>query len=350
MNRQILTFDSSGTSCEAWHFTAEHDGLATATGRPVVVMAHGLGGTKDSGLEPFARAFAGAGLDVLLFDYRGFGGSAGEPRQVVSLDGQLADYRSAMRAAAALPGVDPNRIVLWGISLAGGHVLRAAADRPDVAAVVAVVPMVDGLAAAKHALASHSPADMLKATVRGIRGRASSAAGREPVMIPIVARPGEKGALTLPGALEDYRSIAGPTWRNEIRADVTLELGTRKPTAAAAKIKAPLLVQIEDFDASAPPYAAAKAAFKGKAEVRHYPGDHFDVFPGKPHHEAAVKHAVSFLTRHLTPTQLPLVAAPTTPLAEEVAQQPSRSQVDDGFETGASAPSSTNEAEEATHA
>ena len=64
-----------------------------------------------------------------------------------------------------------------------------------------------------------------------------------------------------------------------------------------------MLVQIADFDRSAPPYAAAKAAFKARAEVRHYPCDHFDVFPGKAWHEPAVEHATRFLVRHLTPAE-----------------------------------------------
>ncbi|GAA3522869.1 hypothetical protein GCM10022234_18780 [Aeromicrobium panaciterrae] len=51
----------------------------------------------------------------------------------------------------------------------------------------------------------------------------------------------------------------------------------------------------------APALAAAKAAFAAQVEVRHYPGDHFDLFSGKPFHEPAVKHAVSFLVRHLAP-------------------------------------------------
>ena len=67
--------------------------------------------------------------------------------------GQLEDYRAAMSAAARLPGVDPQRLVLWGVSLAGGHVISAAAGRDDVAAVVALTPLVDGLAAGRHALA-----------------------------------------------------------------------------------------------------------------------------------------------------------------------------------------------------
>ncbi|HRK45415.1 MAG TPA: alpha/beta hydrolase, partial [Nocardioides sp.] len=62
-------------------------------------MAHGLGGTKDSGLEPFASALAEAGLDVLAFDDRGFGASGGTPRQRVDLAGQVDAYRAAMTAA-----------------------------------------------------------------------------------------------------------------------------------------------------------------------------------------------------------------------------------------------------------
>jgi pimeloyl-ACP methyl ester carboxylesterase len=98
VKHEDLSFDSAGTECAAWHFTATGDALATPAGRPLVVMAHGLGGTKDSGLAPFAERLADAGLDVLAFDYRGFGASAGSPRQTVS--GAAARRRRA--AAGAL--------------------------------------------------------------------------------------------------------------------------------------------------------------------------------------------------------------------------------------------------------
>ena len=130
-----VVFESGGDDVHGWHFAGAGDTLDAGGGRPVVVMAHGLGGTKDSGLEPFADGLAKAGLDVLAFDYRGFGASKGEPRQRVDLDAQVEDYRAAMAAAASLPGVDRRRIVLWGVSLAGGHVLAAGAHRDDVAAV-----------------------------------------------------------------------------------------------------------------------------------------------------------------------------------------------------------------------
>ncbi|MEO9139024.1 MAG: alpha/beta fold hydrolase [Jatrophihabitans sp.] len=295
-----VSFTVAGTRCEGTHFPSRSDALASSIGRPVVVLAHGLGGTRDSGLDGFAEAFVAAGMDAFTFDYRGFGTSDGDDRQTVSLAGQVEDWMAAVDAAAQLPGVDSQRIVLWGVSLAGGHVLQVAAARDDIAAVIAVVPMVDGLAAMRHALAAHGALSLVRATATGLAARVRVRLGK-PTMLPVVGKPGQPGALTLPGAYEDFHSIAGPSWRNEVRADVGLELGTRAPARAAEKIKIPLLVQIADFDRSAPPRAAALAAFAGRAEVRHYPSDHFGLFPGQPFHRPAVQHAVYFLKRHLTP-------------------------------------------------
>ncbi|MBF4162247.1 alpha/beta hydrolase [Nocardioides acrostichi] len=297
MKHDELTFDSAGAACSAWHFTGEGSALATDSGRPVVVMAHGLGGTKDSGLAPFAEGLARAGLDVLAFDYRGFGTSEGTPRQRVRLEDQVADYRAAVEAARRLPGVDPARVVLWGVSLSGGHVLRVAAEREDVVAVVSMTPIVDGRAAARHALKHHSPGSMARAAADGLRSRVSARRGAGSVTMPIVAPPGRPGAMTLDGALESYLSIAGPTWVNEIDADVSFELGTRAPAKAAKQLTCPVLVQIADFDRSAPPHAAAKVAFSARAHVHHYPCDHFDVWPGQEWHETALRHQVAFLTR-----------------------------------------------------
>jgi pimeloyl-ACP methyl ester carboxylesterase len=294
-----VTFTSGGVDLDGWHFTGAGSAYDGPQGRPGVVMAHGLGGTKDSGLEPFASGLAEAGLDVLAFDYRGFGASGGTPRQRASMAGQVDDYRAAMAAAARLPGVDPARLVLWGVSLAGGHVLAAAAGRDDVAAVVSLTPLVDGRAAARLALKHHPAGAMLRSSGAGIRSRISTLRGGAPVMMPIVARPGEVGALALEGHYVAYLSLAGPTWRNEIDASVGLELGGHRPAKHAKALRCPLLVQITDFDRSAPPHASAKAAEAGRAEVRHYPCDHFDVWPGSDWFDPVLSHQLHFLRRHL---------------------------------------------------
>ena len=89
-------------------------------------MAHGLSGTRDASLEPYAKRFADAGFYVVLFDYRYLGASDGEPRQLDSIPRQLEDWK------LPLPLPDPagrrcRRIGLWGCSLSGGHVIVAAA-------------------------------------------------------------------------------------------------------------------------------------------------------------------------------------------------------------------------------
>jgi uncharacterized protein len=119
-----LSFDSGGVRCAAVHLRGQGDDFAARDGRrPCVVLGHGLGGTVDSGLLPFAERFAAAGIDALAFDYRYFGASDGEPRQLLSVPRQLEDYAAAIAYARSLEGVDPQRIVLWGSSYSGGHVV-----------------------------------------------------------------------------------------------------------------------------------------------------------------------------------------------------------------------------------
>ncbi|WP_019929107.1 alpha/beta fold hydrolase [Nocardia sp. BMG111209] len=301
-----LSFTSHGTTCDAWFFAPE----PRPGGVPAVVMAHGFGGTKDSGLVPFARALREAGLAALAFDYRGFGASEGEPRQRVSVAGQIDDYRAAVATAARQPGVDPGRIVLWGISMGAGHVLSIAAERSDIRAVVALVPLVSGPAAGRVALAQNGSAALARSAVTAARSGFAGRFGGRPTMIPLVGRPGSDAALTAPGYYEDYLALAGPTWRNEVDAAVGLELGGFRADRHADRIQAPVLMQIADFDRAAPPHAAAQAGFKARAEVRHYPCDHFGLFAGNPYFESAMRHQIRFLRRHVV--EPPVAAVGTT--------------------------------------
>lgn len=294
MSYREMFFTSRGTRCSAWHFQAGGD-----LSRPVVVMAHGFGGTKDSGLEPFAERLSAAGIDVFAFDYRGFGASDGQPRQTISLEGQLADFHSAIAAARELPGADPDRIALWGASMSGGHVLQVAGDRDDIAAVIALTPLTSGLAAGRAAMGERDVLTVLRWTATGARSKLSVARGGTATLMPIVGRPGEPGALTLSGAYERYLAMAGPTWRNEIDASVGMELGRMSVKAAVRRISCPVLVQIGDFDRFVPAGAVAKTAELARAQVHRYACDHFDVWPGNEWFDKTVEDQLAFLRRVL---------------------------------------------------
>src|SRR3954447_4825346 len=73
---------------------------------PCVVLAHGFGALKEGGLDAFAERFAAAGLAALVFDYRHFGESGGEPRNLIDVARQHGDWRAAIGHARALDGVE----------------------------------------------------------------------------------------------------------------------------------------------------------------------------------------------------------------------------------------------------
>jgi dienelactone hydrolase len=143
--RLDVAFSSAGDECRAWLFMPE------VQRPPLVILGHGLGGTREYGLEPYAQRFADAGIAALVFTYRHFGDSGGQPRQLLDIERQLADWAAALAYARNLDGIDRDRIALWGTSFGGGHVIEAAARDGAVAAVVSQCPFTDGLAATRAA-------------------------------------------------------------------------------------------------------------------------------------------------------------------------------------------------------
>jgi fermentation-respiration switch protein FrsA (DUF1100 family) len=296
-----VEFDSDGVRCAGFHLRGEGDAFADGDGRRAcVVLANGFGGTVDSGLEPYVERFAAAGIDALAFDYRHFGASEGQPRQLLSIERQLQDYAAAIAFARSLDGVDPDRIVVWGSSYAGGHAVPVAVADGRVAGVIAQVPAMDGLVTLINIARYAGPGHLAKLTLAGLRDLAASLRGRPPVMLPVVGPPGSIAAMTAPDSEAGYRSIAGATWSNEVLARIVLSTGTYRPGLQADRLPCPMLVQIADRDTIAPVKAAQDAAWRatGRAEVRTYPIGHFDIYTGEPF-ERAIADQLHFLRRHV---------------------------------------------------
>jgi pimeloyl-ACP methyl ester carboxylesterase len=263
-------------------------------------MAHGIGGTRDSSLLPFAEGFAEAGLDALLFDYRFFGDSTGEPRQLAWPPHHRDDYTAAVAFARRLDGVDPDRIVLWGTSWSGGHVVYVAADDPRIAAVICQSPDLDGVRTLREIARYASWGQLARITWEGLKDMAGAVRGEPPHMIPVVAPPGEVAAMASPDADAGYHAIAGPTWRNEVSARAVLAENLNRAITRMDRLTCPILVQIADRDTVAPPSQARAAAWraKGHVEVREYPCEHFDVYLGE-WRDRSLADQLHFLRRHL---------------------------------------------------
>ena len=291
--RDDLTFDSEGVRCAAWHYRPPVPAAST----PCVVIAHGFDGVREQCLDDYAERFAAAGMAALVFDYRRFGSSDGEPRQLFHNKSQLADWRAAIACARSLEGVDPGRIALWGTSTSGGHVVQLAAEDHGIAAVVAQVPLVDGLAQ----LLSTPLLQSLRLLWAGLKDQIRAILGLTLRPIPAAGRPGSLAAVTSPDALSGLARItpSTTTWLNETLARFTLTTAFYRPGRSARRVRCPLLVCLADGDRLIPPKPVLKmvrAAALG--ELRRYPVGHFSMYFGEAF-ERAVGHQTAFLSRCL---------------------------------------------------
>lgn len=287
---QSLTFPSAGLRCAATLYLPQ-----TGERHPLVVMAHGFAGTMQARLPAFAEVFAAAGLAVMIFDYRHFGASEGQPRHLLDIGKQLDDWRAAIAHARTLPAVDAQRMALWGTSFSGGHVLTLAAEMPTLRAVVAQVPFTDGLAQLGD------PLHALRLSARGLLDVGKSLLGLPPLTIGVVGKPGTLAAMTSPDAEPGYlRMVEGlADWRNEVAARIVLTLPLYRPISGVARIQAPVLYVIAQDDVVTPTKPARKAAARTpRAEVMTVPGGHFDPYVAPLFGQIAAAET-AFLRKHL---------------------------------------------------
>jgi len=305
-----LEFNSGSESCAAWLLRPEVEGkdeegeaVETDPGLvPVVVMAHGFTATRRESLIGFQERFAEAGIASLSFDYRGFGESSGSERQVLDIKRELEDVAAAIGFAGGLPGIDPERIALWGSSFGGGLTFETAAKltadgRAGLACAIAQVPFADGPAM----LGAVPPVTASRLTMKALADIRARRSGAPRVMIPAAGAPGSLAAMTSPDALAGFEAIktAESRHENRVAAAIVVEALKWRPGRKASKIECPILVQVANQDHDTPPGPAAKAAARAPlGEVRRYDCGHFDVYL-EPWFDQVVGDQVEFLKRNL---------------------------------------------------
>ncbi len=290
-----LFFDSGGVQCAAdlyWPDIVNED-------VPCVVMGHGGSATKRLGLVGYAHAFASRGMAALAFDYRHFGKSEGQPRQVIDVAEQQDDYRAAVRFTRTCEGIDADRVALWGTSLSGGHVLAVAATDPRIAAVVAQVPVIDGWHRGRT-IRQRLNREVIRRTgqftVAAIRDTVGALRGEAPHLVPVVAEPGHVAVFTEPEAKRAFDALGGEAvgWRNQLAPRFIWSL-PRYRKGTAESLHMPVLMCLADHDLQASSrFAAHIASLMPNVEIRHYPVGHFDVYVGSLRDEITSSQAAFF--------------------------------------------------------
>lgn len=292
LERTKVSFQSGGVEIVGYLYSRAGAGEL----QPGVILATGFGGTQDTpSIVANAEKFAETGFTALTFDYRSFGESGGEPRQVIHIQDQLADIHAAIAYARSLPGIDPDRIALWGSSLGGGHVVTAAADDPRIAAVVAQVPF-NGFSKKVEDRSTLMTLRLLAAMLDdSLRARS----GRPPRYIPAVGAPGSLAVMASAQAKDLIDDMQSPTWRNEVAPRALVEMMQYKPGDRASEVRAPLLVSVGEYDRETQGVETTQLAESApRGELRRYPISHFEIY--RPEiREQVTADQIEFLKRHL---------------------------------------------------
>jgi pimeloyl-ACP methyl ester carboxylesterase len=270
-------FLSNDTRCAATLHLPEGPGPF-----PAILMVHGWGGVQDALTLPFYGPFNRAGFAVMTFDYPGWGKSEGTPRNVINPWHRERDIESALEHLRAQPGIDARRIVLWGTSFGGGHVVKIAARHPELLGAIAQVPMLDGMAAVKAV----PPTRLLRF---GLSALNDLGRGENPVYLPVVAPEGEWASMDRDGAAEAMRKglqalveRGGPEagqYDNRVAARSLLTMGLYRPFKSLKNVSIPLLIVGATRDSVAPFVEERVRALKNpKIKIETLDTNHFDPY------------------------------------------------------------------------
>ncbi|MBF0137585.1 MAG: alpha/beta hydrolase [Magnetococcales bacterium] len=113
-----ISLTSEGYRLQGWW-------LPGTAGGPVVLFLHG-NASNISQLEKISLLFQRVGWSTLLFDYRGYGKSAGQPSEA----GTYADGQAAWDYLTGFRGIPAHKIILYGHSLGGGVATWLAVRHP----------------------------------------------------------------------------------------------------------------------------------------------------------------------------------------------------------------------------
>lgn len=263
----------------------------------VIVMAHDLAAERSFGLAKFAKRFAQAGYAVVCFDYRGFGGSTGRPRGLVSIQQQLQDWESVLIQLQKRRDINVRKMVLWGTSLSGGHVLTLAARQKSVQAVIAQIPYIDG----QESLKLYPKKYLTKLSRIVAKDFMSKQLGLEAQTIPVIAESGIR-CLASADSYRGYLSIVPQHIERvtDIPARIMFSLARYRPIQEVRKITVPVFLLGATQDQMIPIEATRLCAtnLAPFAQYHEFPIEHFDVYHGQ-WFEKNIQLQINFLHQHI---------------------------------------------------
>jgi uncharacterized protein len=263
------------------------------------VVGGSLTSVKEQMSASYAQRLASSGIAALAIDYRHYGQSEGQPRQLESVYSKRADLLGAVSYLRQHAAVLPQGVALLGICTSGGNVIQAAAADPTIAAVVTVAgwfaepsltPMLYGGEQAVAQLRRSSDAALAKYRATGVAdtvqtyGMTGSGAAHAGDHMDYYVNParGKVAAWT--------NAMSVQSWNSWLSFD---------PVSAAAKVKVPTMI-IHSDDSALPDQAKkVYGLLAGPKELSWQQGGHFEFYDNPDKVSLAAAEAVRFVRAHV---------------------------------------------------
>ncbi|KAG9225162.1 hypothetical protein CCMSSC00406_0007427 [Pleurotus cornucopiae] len=246
----------------------------------------------------------------------------GTPRHCTYFQDQMDDYTSVVKYCRQHDefGFDPHKVILWGYSFSGGHVLSISADPTlNIYATIAQAPYTGRAYNLSPTLLC------LKRTLLALADIILTTLSPNPVYIPTAAEPTEVGAVIAPGSTDGFRRLPGADkhFPNQINASIYLSAPSHQPHEHMPAIQAPVLFIAAKQDRVCPAAKVIETSKRAlKAQVVEIPGDHFDMFEGGHAFEACREAQLKFLAHGGFNSSPKLVTHPPWDLRPSRAQTP----------------------------
>ena len=223
------TFETDdGERLHGWWIPAEKP-------RATLLFFHGNAGNISHRLD-LVEIFRNLGLNVFLFDYRGYGRSTGKPSE----DGLYRDAAAAWRHLTETRGAAPEEIVVFGRSLGGGPATwLAARERPRALILGSTFTSIPDVAAkqypylpvrllARNRFDNHARLAEVHAPVLVIHSRDDALIPFEHGRKLFEAAPEPKAFLEIEGAHNNGYAVTGPRYAEGLDAFLTAHVGPKR--------------------------------------------------------------------------------------------------------------------------
>jgi fermentation-respiration switch protein FrsA (DUF1100 family) len=265
---------------------------------PALVVTGSWTTVKEQMAGLYARRLAERGFAALAFDFRGFGESAGEPRDYESPARKAVDIHNAVSFLGSRPELDPGRLAAVAVCASSGYSAVNATRDERVRSLVLVAPWLHDATLVRELYGGEEGvAERIEA---GDAARERYGTAGETEYVPTISTTDESAAMF--GEFDYYLNPergAIAEWPNRFAVMSWPEWLGFDPIRVAPEVLAPTLL-VHSPDAAVPDGARRFARdLGGPADFLWTEGTQFDFYDQEPAVTKAVDAAEAHLRRTL---------------------------------------------------